>query len=90
MGGPLPVVLEVAVDQVLVVVVAKPFQEPSELFGRQQVEQHDDVGLLRDLVAVRAVPLGLQDAIQPVDITVSARGNGPNPARQDARSLQTG
>ena len=90
MGRPPAVVLEVAVDQLLVVDVAEPLQQLGQLFRRQEVEQHDDVRLLGHLVAIRAVPFGLQDAIQPVDFSVGGCGNGPNPARRDARSLQTG
>jgi hypothetical protein len=45
-------------------------EQLTELRRRQQIEQHEDVGLLRRLVAVHAVVLALEDAVEPLDVAV--------------------
>ncbi|CKO48774.1 Uncharacterised protein [Mycobacterium tuberculosis] len=51
--------------------VAKPGQQADQLVGRQQVEQHQRVGLLGRLVVVHAVALGFQDPVESLDVSVS-------------------
>ena len=53
--------------------IAEPVEQLTQLVGRQQVEQHQRVGLLGRLVAVDVVVLGLQDAVQPLDVAVLPR-----------------
>ena len=52
------------------IVVAQPLEQPPQLIGREQEEQHHRVGLLGELVAVRVVALGAQDPVQPLDVPV--------------------
>ena len=67
------VVLDAAGDELVVVVVSEPLEQLGELVGREQVEEHHHVGLLGELVAVRAVALGLEDAIEALDVAVLLR-----------------
>jgi hypothetical protein len=64
------IVVDVARDRVRRQLVPETFEQLAELVGRQEVEQHQHVSLLRDLVAVGSVLLGLEDAIQSVDVAV--------------------
>ena len=50
-------------------------QEVAQLFSREQVEQHEYVGLFCEPVVVRAVPFGVEDQIQ------AANGTVPGPVR---------
>jgi len=50
--------------------VAEIPEQLLELVAREQEQQHQDVGLLGQLVAVRAVALRLQQSIQPLDVAV--------------------
>ena len=52
--------------------VAEPVEELAELVRGQQAEQHQDGRLLRELVAVRAVPFGLEDEVEALDVAVLA------------------
>jgi hypothetical protein len=51
--------------------VAEAGEQVAQLLGGQQVEQHEDVGLLADLVAVRCVPFGGEDEVEPADVAVA-------------------
>jgi hypothetical protein len=42
-----------------------------QLLGREQVEQHQNVGLLRGLVPVRRVALGLEQPVQALDVAIA-------------------
>src|SRR5690606_28111956 len=57
--------------------IAKALEQRSQLFGGEQEEQHQHVGLLADLVLVRAVALGLEDAVEALDVAVL--GSIPQP-----------
>ncbi len=67
-GGPVrgarQVVLHGAGDEVGIYGDAEPSEDVGDLFGRQEEEQHEDVGLLGGLVPVDAVALGLEDPVQ--------------------------
>ena len=52
--------------------VAEAVEQLAQLVGGQQVEQHQHVGLLGDLVVVDGVALGLEDAVEPADVAVAA------------------
>ena len=64
------VVLDVLGDRVVLERVAEPGEELPQLVRGEQVEEHQHVRLLRGLVPVRAVPLGLEDPVQPLDVPV--------------------
>ena len=51
--------------------VAEPVEDLPHLVGRQQVEDHEHVGLLGELVAVRRIALGLEDPVEPLDVAVA-------------------
>jgi hypothetical protein len=51
--------------------VAEPAEQAQQLLRRQQVEQHERIGLLGRLVVVHAVVFGFQDAIESLDVPVS-------------------
>src|SRR4029450_8353532 len=65
------VVVDRSRDRVLLEVVAEAREQVAELVGREEVEEHEHVGLLRDLVAVRSVALPLQDPVEPADVPVT-------------------
>jgi hypothetical protein len=46
-------------------------EQPAQLLGREEVEKHQDVGLLGDLVAIGRVVLGFQHPVEPLDAVVS-------------------
>ena len=50
--------------------VAEPAEQRQQLFRGEQIEQHQGVGLLGRLVVVDAVVLGLEDAVEPLDVAV--------------------
>ena len=64
------VVLDVLGDGVVLEGVAEAGEELPQLVRGEQVEKHQRVRLLRGLVPVRAVPLGLEDPVQPLDVPV--------------------
>ena len=69
-GGPLVVVLGVPAHHLGRVVVTQALEESPELvLGEQEEEQHG-VGLLGQLVLVRVVALGAQDAVETLDVAV--------------------
>jgi len=45
-----------------------PDADRAQMLGGEQEERQDRVGLLGDLVAVRGVPLGLEDAVHQLDV----------------------
>ena len=67
----LTVVVDGAGDQQRISGVAEPVEQLVQLVRGQQVEQHEHVGLLGDLVAVGGVALRLQDAVEPGDVAVA-------------------
>src|SRR5690606_9226160 len=69
--GPGEVVVHVLVDKVGLGGVAESVQCLGEPVGAEQVDQHEDVGLLGQLVPVGAVALGLKDQVQPANVAVS-------------------
>ena len=75
-----PVVVDVGGDSLGREVVAEMLEKRAQLLGRKEVEQHQHVGLLRDLIAVRRITLGLQDAIQPLNVAIAWRDSHPSPA----------
>ncbi len=68
-GGAGQVVLDGPRDNAGPPPVAQVREQVAELVGGQQVEEHEHVGLLGCLVAVRGVVLGLEDAIKPAQVT---------------------
>ena len=68
--------------------IAEPVEQLAQLGRRQQVEQHERVGLLGRLVAVDVVVLRLQDAVQPLDVAVLAAKAVPIQFRQFAIALE--
>ena len=50
--------------------IAQTREQRAQLLGGKQIKQHQHVGLLRQLVAVRAVILRLEDEIEALDIAV--------------------
>ncbi len=71
MAGPLQVVVDGRRDGRFVEVVPQPVEDGLQLVCGQQVEQHQDVGLLGRLVGVGAEVLLLEDAVETGDVTVS-------------------
>ena len=68
--------------------VAEPVEQLAQLRCRQQVEQHEDVGLLGGLVPVDIVVLGLEDAVEALDVAVLPPVAIPVQFRQVAVSLE--
>ena len=62
--GASDVILDVAGDVVGFEGVSQLGEYPHQLVGREQVEQHDHIGLLGGLVAIDGVVLGLEDAVE--------------------------
>ena len=52
------------------VLVAELLEEPAQLVLGEQEEEHDGVGLLGQLVAVRVVALGPQDPVEALDVAI--------------------
>lgn len=71
MAGAGQVVVDGAAPEVVVEAVAEPGEEGDEFVRREEVAEHEDVGLLGGPVVVDAVPLGLQDPVQPADVAVA-------------------
>ena len=57
--------------------IAEPVEELVQLVGGQQVEEHEDVRLLGQLVAVGGVALCLKDAVEAADVAVPLGVVGP-------------
>ena len=53
--------------------VAETSEQTAELIQRQKVQQHQDIGLLGDPVAVRAVAFSLKYAVQSSNVAVLVR-----------------
>ena len=70
MRGALVVVVDVALNAVAVDLVAEAFEDRLQFVVREQVEQHQDVGLFRQLVAIRRIALGLENTIESLDVGV--------------------
>ena len=70
MRGALEIIIHVPLHRVVVEVVAQALEQGLHLGRGQQVEQHQHVGLFGDLIPVGAVVLGLQDAVEAVDVAV--------------------
>ena len=70
MRGPRVVVVDGLARGVGPVLVAEPLEQTPQLVVGEQVEQHDRVGLLGQLVAVGIVSLGAQDPVEPLDVAV--------------------
>src|SRR5674476_1320961 len=69
--GPLQVVVDGSRDGVGYEGIAEPFEDRSQLGGREQVEQHEHIGLLGGLVGIGRVVLALQDAIEAGDVAIA-------------------
>ncbi|GGA28648.1 hypothetical protein GCM10011333_34200 [Sediminivirga luteola] len=67
-AGAVEVVADCAWDRVGRQTVPQALEDPTEFFGGKQIEQHEDIGLLRKLVPVRRVTFGLQDEVQAADV----------------------
>ncbi len=65
------VIVDRVSDHVVGQLIAQPLEQRAQLFGREQVEEHEHVGLLGDLVGVRRVPLRFQDPIEAMDDAVA-------------------
>ena len=59
-----------AAPGLVVQAVPQPAEELLELAGREEVAEHEHVGLLGGLVAVDRVALGLQDPVEAADVAV--------------------
>ena len=70
MRGAGVVVLDVPAHGVRAELVPEPLEQLAELLLGEQEEEHDRVGLLGQLVAVRVVALGPQDPVQSLDPAV--------------------
>ena len=64
------VVSDVARDGVVLERIPEASEQRAQLVGGEEIEQHQHVGLLRGLVAVRAVMLRLEDEIEALDVAV--------------------
>ena len=64
------VIRDASRDELVVVVVSEPFKQRAKLVGREKVEEHHHISLFGDLVAVRAVSFGLEEAIEALDVAV--------------------
>ncbi len=84
------VVGDVARDGVAVERIAQTREQLAQLLGGKQIEQHQHVGLLRKLVAVRAVILRFEDELEALDVAVAGAVVLANPARRAFRSPRTG
>ncbi len=65
------VVVDGAAPEVVVEAVSQPREEGDEFVRREEVAEHEDVGLFGRLVAVDAVALRLQDPVKPADVSVA-------------------
>jgi hypothetical protein len=70
--------------------VSEPFENLGQALVGEQIEEHEHVGLLGDLVAVRRVPLGVEDPVEPLDVAVLLAIAVPVELLQVPRSLRTG
>src|SRR5271156_4938089 len=50
--------------------VAESAEQAQQLFRRQQVEQHQRIGLLGRLVIIHTVVFGFQDAVESLNVSV--------------------
>ena len=64
------VVVDVAGDQFRVVAVPEPADDLPQLFGGEQVEEHENVRLLGEPVSVGGIALGLQNAVEAGNVAV--------------------
>src|SRR5512132_3823003 len=69
--GPVEVVVDRSRDRVLLEVVSEAREELAELVGGEEVEEHEHVGLLRDLVAIGSVTLALENSVEAPDVAVA-------------------
>ena len=88
MAGPRQVVLDGARDRLRRQRVAEAPEQLAQLVGGQQVEQHQHVGLLGDLVVIHRAAFGLEDPVEPLDVTVASAIFLPVDLRQVAVTLE--
>lgn len=65
------IVVDGAAPEIVVEAVAQPREEGDEFVRREEVAEHEDVGLFGGLVAVDAVALRLQDPVKAADVPVA-------------------
>src|SRR6185437_8314614 len=82
MRRPPQIIVDCIGDQRTIEDIAKPRKELGELFGGEQVEEHEDVGLLRYFVAIGRIAFRLKDQIEAHDVAVFA------PIRRPVKLLQ--
>src|ERR1700675_2054382 len=70
MARPAVVVSDVSRNGLVLELITQARKQPAKLLGGKQIKQHQNVGLLRQFVAVRSVVLCLQDEIEALDIAV--------------------
>ena len=71
-------ILDVPQDHVGVEGVAEAVEDVPDLFAAEEVEDHERVGLLGDLVVVRILALGLEDAVEALEVAVFFPGSRPS------------
>src|SRR5665213_1656447 len=72
MGDPARVVPDRLSDHRGCEVIAERLEYLSELFGREQIEEHERVGLLANLVAPHRVTFGIEDQLEATDVAVAS------------------
>ena len=88
MRGASEIIVHVPAHRVVVQAVAQAPEQSLHLGRGQQVEQHQHVGLFGDLIPVGAVVLGLQDAVEAVDVAVFLAVAVPVEYAQSFESLE--
>src|SRR5690606_41564207 len=63
-------------------------EQPGQLIRREKVEEHEHVGLLGKLVAVRVVPFRFQDPVQALDVAVTGSVARPIELEQEVVALE--
>lgn len=71
MRRPRNVVVDHLRDLIAGEVVVEPVEQLAQLLGRQQVQQHQRVRLLRGLVPIDVVVLCFQNAVQALNVAVA-------------------
>ena len=70
MRGGGEVIADILRDGVVIERVAKLLEKKQQLPCRKEMEQHQHIGLLGNLVSIRRIPFGFQQAIKTVNFHV--------------------